>query len=97
MKSSFTLPCLISICTSANMEELLLSEDSATVGVVTENPELEENTGCGLGDRVDVGQAVGEVGGEQHDEAGTEELSREDLSFVEAEMGISSITSQTSI
>ena len=28
------------------MEELLLSEDSATVGVVTENPELEENTGC---------------------------------------------------
>ena len=36
-----------------------------------------------MGDRVDVGQAVGEVGGEQHDEAGTEELSREDLSFVE--------------
>lgn len=50
-----------------------------------------------MGDRVDVGQTVGEVGGEQHDEAADEELSREDLSCVEAEMWILIITSQTPI
>ena len=68
--------------------EELLAED--TTGVVAENPELEENTGHSF----DVGQAVSEVGGEELGGADEEQSRGEDLSSVEAEMGVFDITNQ---
>ena len=82
--------CLSFVNILGSIEELL-AED--TVGEVAENPELEENTGLSF----DVGLASSEVGGEEQLAGGADEVqSREDLSCVEAEMGISDITaSQT--
>ena len=47
------------------------------------------------GHSFDVGQAVSEVGGEQLGGAYEEQSREEDLSCVEAEMGVFDITSQT--
>ena len=81
--------CLSFVYILGSIEELL-AED--TVGEVAENPELEENTGLSF----DVGLASSEVGGEEQLGGADEVQSREDLSCVEAEMGISDITaSQT--